>query len=300
MHKTFKTDWYVKTIRALQLAGRAESTQESYARSVRQLIEFYDKDPRKITEEELEEYLLFRRNKSNWAPATLKICYCGLKFFFINVLKKKWHLFKMLKAQPEKRLPSVLSQEEVFQILKQVRTFHNYAYLSTVYACGLRLQEGLYLQVSDIDSDRMMIHVHRGKGAKDRYVPLPNNTLDLLRDYWKTHRNPKLIFPALGRSSKTGPSAKTPMAIDSVQGAFRKAKNKTGIKKRRVTIHTLRHSYATHLLEAGVNIRVIQRYLGHERLETTMIYLHLTQKGQEDAYEIIDNLMKGFTDDDNS
>ncbi|MDM8515249.1 tyrosine-type recombinase/integrase [Desulfobacterales bacterium HSG16] len=140
----------------------------------------------------------------------------------------------------------------------------------------------------------MMIHVHRGKGAKDRYVPLPHENLILLRRYWVTHQNPLLIFPALGRSSKTGSSAKTPMAIDSVQGVFRQARNKTGVKKRRITIHTLRHSYATHLLEAEVNIRVIQRYLGHANLETTMIYLHLTQKGQEDAYEIIDNLMKRF------
>jgi len=302
MHKTrtYRTDWYVKTIRALQLAGMSDSTQECYARSVRQLIEFYDKDPREITEQELEEYFLYRRNTSKWSPSTLKICYCGLKFFFINVLKKEWHLFKMLKAQTEKRLPCVLSQEEVFQILNHVRTFHNYTYLSTVYSCGLRLQEALYLQVSDIDSKRMMIHVHRGKGAKDRYVPLPHENLILFRQYWVTHRNPLLIFPALGRGNKNGPSAKTPMAIGSVQGAFRKAKNKTGIKKRRVSIHTLRHSYATHLLEAGVNIRVIQRYLGHANLETTMIYLHLTQKGQEDAYDIIDNLMKGFTNDNNS
>ncbi|MDM8515248.1 site-specific integrase [Desulfobacterales bacterium HSG16] len=134
----------------------SERTQECYARSVRQLIEFYDKDPRKITEEELEEYFLYRRNTSQWTPATLKICYCGLKFFFTNVLRKEWHLFKILKAQPEKRLPCVLSQEEVFQILNQVRTFHNYAYLSTIYSCGLRLQEGLYLQVSDIDIIRIL------------------------------------------------------------------------------------------------------------------------------------------------
>ncbi|CAN2040800.1 hypothetical protein GMMP15_2010035 [Candidatus Magnetomoraceae bacterium gMMP-15] len=146
----------------------------------------------------------------------------------------------------------------------------------------------------------MMLHVHRGKGAKDRYVPLPHENLILLRKYWVTHRNPILIFPALGRSSKMGPIAKKPMAIDSVQGAFRRQKNKQKKKKRRVTIHTLRHSYATHLLEVGVNIRVIQRYLGHANLETTMIYLHLTQKGQEDAYEIIDNLMKGFENDNNS
>ncbi|WP_035258643.1 tyrosine-type recombinase/integrase, partial [Desulfatirhabdium butyrativorans] len=198
-------------------------------------------------------------------------------------------------AQKEKRLPCVLNRDEVFQVLQQVHTFHNYAYLTTVYTCGLRLQEALYLQTSDIDSKRMMIHVHRGKGAKDRYVPLPEETLALLRKYWATHRNPVLIFPALGRGHQDASQSKTPMAVDSVQGAFRSAKYKTGINKRRVTIHTLRHSYATHLLEEGVNIRVIQRYLGHTLLETTMVYLHLTQKGQEDAYTIINQTMKGFS-----
>jgi len=176
----------------------------------------------------------------------------------------------------------------------KVTTFHNFAFLSIIYSCGLRLQEGLFLQIADIDARRKLIHVHRGKGAKDRYVPLPDATVKLLRRYWVTHRNPKLIFPALGRGHQLGPSSKTPMAIDSVQGAFRSAKFKAGISKRRVSVHTLRHSYATHLLEAGVNIRTIQRYLGHSQLETTMVYLHLTRKGQEDAYQIINGVMKGF------
>lgn len=293
--KTLKTPWYDKTVKALQLAGMSERTQQCYARSVRQLIEFYNKDPRKITEEELKEYFLFRRNESRWAPATMKICYCALKFFFIHVLRRQWPVFEYLKAQREKRLPSVLTQDEIKHIFSHVKTFHNYAFLNTVYTCGLRLQEALYLQVSDIDAKREMIHIHRGKGAKDRYVPLPEDTLALLRKYWKTHRNPVLIFPAKGRSGKQADVSQTPMAIDSVQGAFRRAKLATRIQKRRVSIHTLRHSYATHLLEEGVNIRVIQRYLGHAQLETTMIYLHLTQKGHEDASRIINQTMKGFS-----
>ena len=115
-----------------------------------------------------------------------------------------------------------------------------------------------------------------------------------MRKYWKTHRNKKLIFPALGRGQNLGPVSRTPMAIDSVQGAFRTAKLKAGITKKHVSVHTLRHSYATHLLEAGVNIRTIQKYLGHTNLETTMVYLHLTRKGEEDAFGIINSVMKGF------
>jgi integrase len=224
----------------------------------------------------------------------LRIAYSGVKFFFINVLKQDWHIFSYLGAKRPNALPCVLTREEINRIFSKLKTFHNYAYLSTVYACGLRLQEALYLQVSDIDNQRMMIHVHRGKGSKDRFVPLPEATLQLLRRYWVTHRNPTLIFPALGRGHNLGPTSKTPMAIESVQGAFRRAKFAAGITKRRVSVHTLRHSYATHLLEAGVNIRTIQRYLGHSQLMTTMVYLHLSRKGQEDAYQRINDLMKDF------
>lgn len=294
--KALQTPWYDKTVKALQLAGMSDRTQHCYARAVRMLIEHLgNKDPRKITEEELKNYFLFRRNESKWTAATLRICYSGLKFFFLHVLQKKWPLFEYLNAKREKTLPCVLSQDEVQKILQHVHTFHNYVFLTTVYSCGLRLQEALFLQVADIDAKRMMIHVHRGKGAKDRFVPLPEETLQLLRTYWTMHRNPKLIFPALGRGHQKAPISEVPMAIDSVQGALRGAVHDAGINKRHVSIHTLRHSYATHLLEEGVNIRVIQRYLGHSNLETTMVYLHLTQKGQEDAYQIINQTMRGFT-----
>jgi integrase/recombinase XerD len=137
----------------------------------------------------------------------------------------------------------------------------------------------------------MRIHVHHGKGAKDRYVPLPHKTLQILREYWATHRNPRLIFPKLGRSGKEGPSATAPMNNTSVQGALRRTLAPLCIKKR-VSIHTLRHSYTTHLLEAGVNIRRIQQYLGHSSLNTTMVYLHLTTQGHQRAYGIINELMK--------
>lgn len=222
----------------------------------------------------------------------MRICHAGIKFFFHHVLKKDWHLLLLAKARREKRLPAVLSREEVKRIMAKVAPFHNYAYLMTVYTCGLRLQEGLFLEVSDIDGARRMIHIHRGKGAKDRYVPLPEYTYALLRRYWATHRNPKLIFPAVGRGQQNAPTAQEPMSIDGVQGAFRRAKFDAEISKRGVSVHTLRHSYATHLLEAGVNLRVIQKYLGHSSIETTMVYLHLTNKGMEDAYQIINSVMR--------
>ena len=291
---TLKTPWYDKAVEALKLNGKSESSQKAYARQVRKLIEFYNgKDPDQITEEELKNYFIHRQDVDKWQPNTMRICYSGIKLFYLHVVQRDWHLLKVIKAPTEKRLPSVLSCEEVDHIIGNIATFHNYAYLSTVYSCGLRLQEGLFLQISDIDGGRKFVHVHRGKGAKDRYVPLPEATYLLLRSYWSTHRNPKLIFPALGRGQNLGPSSETPMSIESVQGAFREAKIKASIRKRQVSIHTLRHSYATHLLEGGVHVRAVQRYLGHSNLETTMVYLHLTSKGQDDSFTIINNVMKG-------
>ena len=284
-------NWYQQSINALQLNGKGERTQKAYTRALRQLVEFCGKPPAQISEPEMEAYFLHRRNVDRWSPNTLRICYCGIRFFFVNVLKRDWHRFDILRAKSESRLPAVLSREEVRKVLACVHTPHNYAYLATVYACGLRLTEALHLEVADIDSARMMLHVHRGKGAKDRFVPLPKTTLSILRAHWKTHRHPRLLFPALGRDSRSAAKADTPMAISSVQGAFRAAKREAGIVKRAVSIHTLRHSYATHLLEAGVNLRLIQQNLGHASLETTMVYLHLTAKGHEDAYALIDGLM---------
>lgn len=290
-----QTPWYDKAVEALKLNGKGERTQEAYARHVRKLIEFFNgKEPDQITEEELKRYFIHRQDINKWQPNTMRICYSAIKFLYLHVVQRDWYLLKIIKAPTEKRLPSVLSREEVNSILSKVATFHNFVFLSTIYSCGLRLQEGLFLQVSDIDGKRKLIHVHRGKGAKDRYVPLPDFTYALLRRYWVTHRNPRLIFPALGRGCNLGPTSLAPMAIESVQGAFREAKIAAAIRKRQVSIHTLRHSYATHLLEAGVNIRAIQRYLGHSQLETTMVYLHLTNKGQEDAYGIINAVMKGL------
>ena len=284
-------DWFQKSIHTLSLNGKGERTQQAYTRALRMLVEFYGKAPQDISEAELEAYFLRRKNVDRWSSNTLRICYCGIRFYFVQVLGRNWTLFNILRAKNESRLPTVLSREEVRRLLGCVHTAHNRAFLATVYACGLRLQEALHLEVSDIDSDRMMIHVHRGKGAKDRLVPLPKTTLATLRAHWRTHRNARLLFPALGRDGQAAALATTPMAISSVQGALRRAKHQAGITKRAVSIHTLRHAYATHLLEEGVNLRVIQQHMGHASLETTMVYLHLTRKGHEDAYALIDKLM---------
>jgi integrase/recombinase XerD len=279
---------------ALQLSGKGERTQASYVREVRLLAQFYHTSPDRISEQELQRYFLHRKNVDGLAPTSMRICYSGIRFFYQHVLQRDWHTLALLRVQTTHRLPAVLSVDEVKRLLTSATPFHNQAYFTTVYSLGLRLHEGLCLQVSDIDGQRLQVHSHRGKGAKDRYVPLPADTLALLRTYWQTHRHPTWLFPATGRDHTQSPTAASPMSRSSVQGAFRKAKQRAGITKTGVAIHTLRHSYATHLREAGVNPRLIQRYLGHTQLETTMLYLHLTHKGHEDAYERLNALMHGL------
>jgi integrase/recombinase XerD len=280
-------------IAALHRSGKGERTQASYVREVRLLAQFYHKAPDGITEQELQRYFLHRKNVDGLAPASMRLCSSGIRFFSQHVLKRAWHTLSLLRARNEHRLPAILSVQEVRQLLTAATPLHNQAYFTTVYSLGLRLHEALSLQVSDIDGQRLQVHVHRGKGAKDRYVPLPADTLTLLRTSWKTHRNTTWLFPATGREHTQGPTAASPMSRSSVQGAFRIAKQRAGITKTGVAIHTLRPSYATHLLEAGVNPRLIQRYLGHTQLETTMLYLHLTHKGQEEAYARLNALMHG-------
>jgi integrase/recombinase XerD len=289
-------DYFQQSMSALQLAGMSGRTQECYTRSVRQLVDFYRKTPEEITEQELQNYFLHRKNNDKWSSATMRICYAGIKFFFMNVLKRDWHTLKLIYAKQEKILPSVLTVKETWAIINSVKTIQGKTYLTVVYTCGLRLHEAIFLQVTDIDSARMRIHVHRGKGAKDRFVPLPQSTLNCLRQYWLTHRNPKLIFPQIKHGLLDKSKTTTPMSKSSAQDTLRRVLRELNIKKR-ISVHTLRHSYATHLLEAGVNIRRIQQYLGHSSLNTTMIYLHLTTQGHENAYGIINSMMKGDSRD---
>ena len=281
-------------IAALQLSGKGERTQQAYVREVRLLAQFYHTSPDRISEQELQHYFLHRKNVDGLAPASMRICYSGIRFFYQHVLKRDWHTLSLIRAQTAHRLPAVLSVEEVRRLLASATPVHNQVYFTTVYSLGLRLHEALSLQVSDIDGQRLQVHIHRGKGAKDRYVPLPEDTLALLRTYWKTHRNKTWLFPATGRDQQHSPTATSPMSRTRVQGAFRRAKQRAGITKLGVAIHTLRHSYATHLLEAGVNPRLIQRSLGHTQLATTMVSVHLTHTGHAAADARLNALLQGL------
>ena len=289
----YTSEWRSKMDKSMQVAGMGERTREAYDRAVRKMVHHCGKDPELITEEELLDYFIYRQDESGWARPPCASVIRASSSFSRTSSSASGIFWPWPRPEGKGVSPPSSPEEEIKRILTKVDAYHNYVYLVTVYTCGLRLQEALHLEVSDIDGARRMIHVHRGKGAKDRYVPLPEATFDLLRKYWLTHRNPKLIFPAVGRSRVKAPTSTIPMSIEGVQGGLRRAKVAAGINKKGVSTHTLRHSYATHLLEAGVNLRVIQKYLGHANIETTMIYLHLTNAGMEDAYQIINSVMQG-------
>lgn len=289
MNNKFKT----KMIEDMQLRGYAERTQKSYLREVRLLSNYWHLPPDKISEQQVREYFLYCKNDQGWSAATMRIAYSGIKFFYTVTLPMDWETIQLLKVKRLATPPTVLSIDEVRLILDTARTPQARAFLTTVYSCGLRLQEALNLEVRDIDSERMTIRI-RGKGSKQRDVPLPKSTYHVLKHYWKTHRNPRLIFPALGRKHAGGHAATEPMARSSVQQLLRRILKELPKIKKHATLHTLRHSYATHLIEAGVNLRIVQQYLGHASLETTMIYLHVTDMGNSDAAARINRLMGGF------
>ena len=274
----------------LQLRGLSQRTQEAYVQAVAQLARHYGCPPDRLDDEQLRQYFLHLRNVKKYSRSASTIALCAIKFFYEHTVKRTWPTLSFVRAPREHKLPVVLNREEVRRILGAVRLARYRVCLCTIYSCGLRLQEGARLQVGDLDGARRLIHVHQGKGEKDRYVPLPARTLELLREHWMSHRNTTWIFPACGRGGVGMPTATEPMPRSSIQIAFKKAVVQAGVRKR-VSVHSLRHSYATHLLEAGVNLRLIQDYLGHSSPSTTSIYTHLTDRAKTLAVATIDQLM---------
>ena len=283
------TELRQKMLADLQLRGLSAETQRAYLTAIRFLAEHYGKPPDRITETELRDYLLYLKNEKGVSNNTVSVHLCGIKFFYRHTLKRDWPTLELVRARPEMRLPVVLSISEVGQIIACVRLPRFRVCLSTIYSCGLRVSEGIRLRVEDIDSERMKLCVRQGKRQKDRQVPLPGRTLELLREYWRSHRHPEWVFPLAYKNGRVPPKAKTCMNSSGISTAFRQARQASGVKKP-ATIHTLRHSFATHLLEAGVSLRVIQAYLGHSSPRTTAIYTHLTKTIEEPAVVALNQL----------
>jgi integrase/recombinase XerD len=257
---------------------------------VRQLAEHSHKSPAHLTEEALRQYFLSRKNVQHYSRRASTIALCGSTFFSEHTRKREWSTRPFVRAPREQKLPVILSLDEVRTILAPLTLLRYRVGLTTIYSCGLRVQEGTHLPVPDIDRARRRVHVRSGKSAKDRSVPLPQRTLVLLRPYWTTPRHPVWRFPAPGRSGRGMATATAPMPRHSGPDALRAARKASGIPKR-ASVHTLRHSSATHLLEAGVNLRLMQDYFGHDSPTTTALYTHLTATADARARETLGGRM---------
>lgn len=274
----------------LQLAGLSPRTVEAYTGAVDALGRHFNKSPGEVTDEKLREFFLHRFTVEGISRSSATISLCAIKYLWEKTLSRPWTAMEFVKPPREHKLPAVLAYDEVVEILGAVRIPRFRVCLTGIYSCGLRLTEGVNLRVEDIDSARMMVHVRDGKGGKARYVPLPDYTLAKFRDFWRTHRNPEFLFPAPERGAVAMSVSTRPMHHSGVQKAFREAVKSAGIHKR-VSVHSLRHSYATHCLEIGVSLRLIQAYLGHSSPATTTVYTHLTPTANRGAAEAINVLM---------
>ena len=212
----------------------------------------------------------------------------GLQFFYRYTLNKQWEWLSIVKPPQVKRIPDILTPKQVDDVINQTKQLRYQVFFMTLYSMGLRLSEGLNLTIHDIDKSTMLVHVRDGKGGKDRMVPLPELTLLALRDYWKTHRHERLIFP--GTHTKTN----TPMDKGSVQKALKRVLQDCHIKKL-ISPHSLRHCYATHLLEQGLDLRSLQHLLGHASLNTTARYTQLTKVKQRDMSRAVNQLTDKLT-----
>jgi integrase/recombinase XerD len=281
-------------IEDMQLHGYSPKTQSVYVDAMRALAKYFHKSPDLITEEELRRYFLYLTLEKKVARPTATIALCAIKFFFQNTVQRPWTSLKLLRPPRSKTIPVVLSREEVRAILEAVRLPLYRVCLTTIYSCGLRLSEGAGLRIQDLDTARMLVSVH-GKGAKERLVPLPQRTLELMRQLWPSHHSRLWLFPAWSGQAfrHHGADDGGPLSDWALQRAFRQAFQQSGVKKQ-AHVHTLRHSYATHLLEAGVNLRIIQAILGHARLTTTALYTHLTQQVRESVNAPINDLVNGL------
>ena len=279
---------YEKHLRSLKLQGMSESTRDVYGRSLRRIFAYFNRTPDALAVAELEQYFSDLVDTHSWS--TVKTDRNGLQFFWKHVLKRKWKFVEIVKPPQVKRIPDILTINEVSRLLSNIELLRFRVVLFAIYSMGLRISEGVNLRVADIDSERMQVHIRNGKGHKDRFVPLPYSTLNALRQYWKVHRNPKLIFPNLLGGSETVRHTSKVMNIGCVQAAFKAAVTDTKINKR-VSVHTLRHSYATHLLEANVNLRVVQKILGHAKIETTTRYTHFTKVTLDNSDSLINDMV---------
>jgi integrase len=279
---------YQQHLSALKRLGKSDSTIDLYSRPVRRITSFFDRCPDTLKQQDLEAYFESLIHSHSWS--TVKTDRNGLQFFYKHVLKIQWTWVDIVKPPQIKTLPDILTQAEISLIINSTRESHYQTYIFTAYSMGLRLGEALNLKVADIDSARHLVHIRNGKGRKDRFVTLPEKTRLIMRQYWATHRNPTFIFPS-GKHANERHHATSFMSRGGTQKSFKAIVKSCGIHKH-ITIHSLRHCYGTHLVEAGLNLGAIQHQMGHQSPNVTVGYIQMTDTIKQNTREIINNLIE--------
>lgn len=270
----------------VELKDYRPATKKEYVRYVCKLAEHFQCDPAVLTENQIRQYFLFLRQHKHYKAAPMKAAKYSLLCFFLDCVKVTgWTVFKEVRIAEPEVLPIVLARTEVHALLRAVREARFAVCLRLMYHCGLRVGEAVAIQVRDIHGreNPPRLHIRNGKGGKDRFVPIAPAMVEELRRWWRTHSNGTWLFPSPGRGwsdrtltlSQSMARSTAPMSVSSVQMAYRLARAASGVNSASTT-HSLRHSYATHLLEEGVSLLQISKYLGHDSIETTVIYTHLT------------------------
>jgi len=280
----------------LALGRTMPRTRHSYYRSLRLIQEYSDSDPATLTEDQFRDYILYVKTKKQWEPKTIRQTAACAKLFFVEMLgHKDWTVFSQIRTKDHEELPEVLTREEVVRLLAHIRLRRYRIPLKLIYCCGLRVSECLGLTIHDIDGAGGKLWIRKGKGGKDRMVPIAQAMVEDLRKYWNHHRNALLIFPHTGRGHDTPEKvaarmgrAASPMPISSLQRLMVVARKELNLPQ--ATPHTLRHSFATHLSEAGASIHTIKDLLGHRNINTTMIYMHLTHRSEQDSRALVERL----------
>lgn len=278
---------YQKHLNALKRQGKAPSTVDVYSRAVRRVCDFFDCPPDTLNQDQLEGYFDALVKTHSWS--TVKVDRNGLQFFYKHILKREWQWVDIVKPPQVKTLPDVLTLKEVERLINGTRELRYQTFILVCFSMGLRLGEALSLTVGDIDNERMKVHIRQAKGKKDRYVTLPQLTLNALRQYWATHRHPSFLFPR-GRSGEERRRADTVMDRGGLQKSFKAIVTDVGIHKD-ITVHTLRHCYGTLLTDAGVSLRAIQHEMGHVCPKTTALYTQLSSLTHQDTDKRINGLM---------
>lgn len=266
----------------LELKGYSPKTIQYYISHVSNFAKYHNKSPELLGEKEIREYLHYCITKRELKESYVNTIYSALKFFYEITLERDWNSNKIWRVKHHKKLPVVLSQDEVKSIFDVTTNLKHKAILMTIYAGGLRVSEAANLKISDIDNKNMQIFINKSKGKKDRYTILSETNLNILRKYWRKYQPENFLFP--GKKNEEAISVRT------IQKIFEKSKEKSGLKKA-ASVHTLRHSFATHLLEAGTDIIYIQRLMGHASINTTTIYLHLRRVDLLNITSPLDSLM---------